>query len=89
MCHPARSTHGHVLVVGDRTGEPIEELLHRLGVGIRHDESEAVVGVGLDGCEDVGERKALVAQARRSLTPRPPDVTGPPLLSDARLVLEE
>ena len=57
--------HGHVLVVGDRVGEPIEELLHRLGVGIRHDEREAVVAARLDGCEDIGEREALVAQARR------------------------
>ena len=81
--------HGHVLVVGDRVGEPIEELLHRLGVGIRHDEREAVVAARLDRGEDIGEGEALVAQARRALTAPPPNVTGPPLLSNARLVLEE
>ena len=40
----------------------------------------------LDRGEDIGEREALVAQARRALTAPPPDVTGPPLLSNARLV---
>jgi hypothetical protein len=78
-----------VLVGGDGCREAIEKLLHRLGVDIRHDEREAVVGAGLDGRKDVGEREAFVAEARRPLTTLPPNVTGPALLSDARLVLKE
>ena len=81
--------HDHVVVFADGGGEAVEELLHRLGVGVRHDEGEAVVGAGLDCREDVGEGEALVAQPRRALTAPPPDVDRAPLLADARLVLEE
>ena len=80
---------GDVLVVADRRGELIEELLHRLGIGVRQHEREGIVGAGLDGCEDVGEREALVAQARRALASLPPDAADAALLSDAGLVLEE
>lgn len=81
--------HRNVLVITDRRGEAIEELLHRLRIHVWHDERKAVVGAGLDGREDVGEREALVAQPRRALAAPPPDVTGPALLSDPRLILEE
>jgi hypothetical protein len=70
-------------------GKAVEEFLHRLRVGVRHDEGEAVVGAGLNGREDVGKREALVAQARRALAAPPPDVDRASLLADARLVLEE
>ena len=78
-----------MLVIGDRAGEAIEELLHRLGIGIRHDESKGIVGAGLHGREDVGEREAPVAQARRALAAPPPHVACAALLADPRLVLEE
>ena len=78
-----------MLVLRDRLREAIEELLHCLGIHVWQDEREGVVGAGLDGCEDVGEREALVAQARWALAALPPDVGRAPLLSDARLVLEE
>jgi hypothetical protein len=81
--------HDGVLVLVERRREAIEEELHRLGVGVRQDERETVVRAGLYGREDVGEREALVAQARRSLAPPPPDVARPALLPDACLVLEE
>jgi hypothetical protein len=81
--------HDGVFVVADRGREVVEELLHRLGIRIRHHECEGVVGAGLDRGKDVGERKALVAQTRRALTTRPPNVAGSPFLSDARLVLEK
>ena len=42
-----------------------------------------------DAGEDVGEREAVVAQARRALSARPPDAAGSPLLADPRFVLEE
>ena len=75
----------------------VEEVLHYLGVGVRHDEGEAVVSVRFHGREDVGEREALVAQPRRALAASPPDVDRAPLLvmlqaclwHDPRLVLEE
>ena len=78
-----------MLVLCDRRREAIEEFLHRLGIDVWQDERESVVGAGLDGCEDVGERKALVAQARWTLAALPPDVADAALLADARLILEE
>jgi len=81
--------HDDMLVLPDRGSEAVEELLHCLGVGVRHNEGEAVVSAGFDRREDVGERKALVAQPWRALTAPPPDVARPSLLADARLVLEK
>ena len=81
--------HCDVLIIADRRGKTIEELLHRLRVHVRHDEREGVIGAGLHGCEDVGEREPLVANARRALAASPPDVARAPLLPDPCLVLEE
>jgi hypothetical protein len=81
--------HDDVLIVGDGGSEAVEELLHRLGVGIKHDEGKAVVGAGLNASKDVGECEALVAEPRWALAALPPDMAGPTLLADARLVLEE
>lgn len=81
--------HGDVLVITDGRSEAVEEHLHRLGIHVRHDQREGVVGSRFDGCEDVGERKALVAEPRRTLAAPPPDVARAPLLADAGLVLEE
>ena len=78
-----------MFVGADRCGELIEELLHRLGVGVRQHEREGIVGAGLDDCEDVGKREALIAQAWRALAALPPDAADAALLSDAGLVLEE
>jgi hypothetical protein len=47
--------------------EVVEKLLHRLGVGVGQNEGETVVGAGLDASKDIGEREALVAQARGRL----------------------
>jgi len=55
----------------------------------RQDQGESVVGPGLHCGEDVGEREALVDDATRPLAAFPPDMTGPALLADPRLVLEE
>jgi hypothetical protein len=81
--------HDRVFVLADCRSEVVEELLHRLGVGVGQNEGETVVGAGLDASKDVGEREALVAQARWALAALPPDMAGPPLLADPRLVLEE
>src|SRR4030095_12860607 len=81
--------HDDVLIVGDGGSEAVEELLHRLDVGIGHDEGKAVVGAGLNASKDVGECEALIAEPRRALAALPPDMTGPTLLADPRLVLKE
>jgi len=78
-----------VLALANRRSKVGQELLHRLGIGVGQDEGEAVVGAGLDASKDVGEREALVAEARRALTALPPNMAGPALLADPRLVLEE
>jgi hypothetical protein len=77
-----------VLALANRRSEVVEELLHRPGVGTGHDEGEAVIGAGLDASKDVGEREALVAEARWVLATLPPDMAGPTLLADPSLVLE-
>ena len=76
-------------VMLDGRSEAVEEHLHRLGIDVRQDERKGVVGSRLYGCEDVGEREALIAEPRRTLASPPPDVTRAPLLPDAGLVLEE
>jgi len=81
--------HGDVLVVIDRRREAIEEQLHRLGVHVGQDQSEGIVGSRLYCREDIGEREALVGYPTRALASLPPDMAGPALLADPRLVLEE
>ena len=79
--------HDHVLILGDGGSEAVEELLHRLGVGIGHVEGEAVVGAGLDRREDVGDSKRFrTSGGRRRASTIWAD---PTLLADPRLVLEE
>ena len=80
---------GDVLVLADGCGELIEEHLHRLGVGVRQNQREGIVGAGLDRGEDVGECEAPVAQTWRALAALPPDAAHATLLADAGLVLEE
>jgi hypothetical protein len=65
--------HDDVLIVGDGGSEAVEELLHRLGVGIGHDEGEAVVGAGLNASKDVdamGASGEEMASIGRFLTER-------------------
>jgi hypothetical protein len=80
---------GDVLVLVDRCGELIEELTHRLGVGVRQHEGEGIVDAGVDGREDEGECEAFIAQARRPLAALPPDAAHAAFLTDARPVLEK
>jgi len=47
-----------------------------------------LAGAGLDCCEDLGERQALITQAWQALAPFPPDPTNPTILADPRLVLQ-
>jgi hypothetical protein len=67
----------------------IEELLHRLGVGVWQYQREGIVGAGLHRREDVGEGEALIAQAWGALPSLPPDAAYATFLTDARLVLEK
>ena len=48
--------HDGMLVRSDGFGELVEELLHRLCIGIGHDQGEAVIRAGLHGGEDIGAR---------------------------------
>lgn len=72
-----------------RFGEAIKKLLHRIGMYLRQDQREGVVGLGLGGCEDVSKSEALVSRARRALPSRIPEVAHPAFLANAGLVLEE
>jgi hypothetical protein len=78
-----------MLALANRRSKVGQELLHRLGIGVGQDEGEAVVGARLDASKDIGEREALVAEAWWALTAFPPNMAGPTLLTDPRLVLEE
>jgi len=88
---PARliENHDDMLVLSDRRGEAIKERLHGLGVGMGHDQGKTVVGARFHAGKDVGEGEALVGEAGRALPACPPDMAGPALLPDARLVLEK
>ena len=77
-----------VHVPSQRRGERIEERLHARRIGVGQDQSEGVVGAGLDRRIDVGVDVALIDEARRALATLPPDVTDAALLADPRLVLE-
>ena len=81
--------HDGMLIVIDGGRKPVQELLHRMRVRVGQHKREAVVGARFDGCEDVGEREAIVDEARRTLAAPPPDVARSPLLTDPRLVLEK
>src|SRR5262245_18365003 len=81
--------HDRVLALTNRRSKVGEELLRRLGIDVGQDEGEAVVSAGLDASKDVGEREALVAEGRCALTACPPNMSGPTLLADRRLVLED
>ena len=85
---PIKHDHGKVVFV-ERRREAVEEYLHRIGVGIWQHERKAVVGARLHAGEDIGEREALITQARRPLTALPPDMAGPAFLADARFILEK
>ena len=88
---PARLIKDHhgVFVMSDRFRELVEEGLHCRRIGIRHDEGEGIIRTRLDGREDVGEGKALVAEPRRPLATLPPDVADPAFLANPRLILEK
>jgi len=81
--------HHGVFVMSDRFRELVEEGLHCRRIGIRHDEGEGIIRTRLDGREDVGEGKALVAEPRRPLAALPPDVADPAFLANPRLILKE
>ena len=63
--------------------------MHRRRIGIGQYEREGIIGTRLNSGEDVGEGEALVAEARRTLAPLPPDMADAAFLPDARLVLEK
>jgi hypothetical protein len=74
--------HGHVLVRCDRLGELVEVDLHHLRRQLRQHQWESVVGAGLGGSEDVGERETLISKPGWTLALGKPDVTDTALLPD-------
>ena len=87
---PARlvEDHDRMLVLSDGFREVVEEDLHCGGIGIGHHEREGIVRARLDGGEDIGKGKTLVAKPRRPLAPLPPDMADAAFLADPRFVLE-
>jgi hypothetical protein len=78
------------MIVGRQgLGEFCQKEVHGDGGHRGQDEGEFGTGGGFDGGEDIGPVEATVAEARRSLSLRPPTMAGPPFLSDARFILEE
>jgi len=88
---PARliEDHGRMFVLSEGSREAVQEHLHRRSIGIGHHQCEGVVRARLDGGEDIGKGKALVAKPRRALAALPPDMADAAFLADAGLVLEE
>ena len=78
-----------MLVWSNGSGELVEELLHRVRIGIGHDKGEAVIRAGLHCGEDIGEGEAPVAKPWRTLAARPPDVADAAFLADAGFILEK
>ena len=87
---PAGAVHYHqrVFVGRARGTETCEKGVHHRRRDFRHDEAEILAGRRLDSGHHVHPGVALVAQAGRSLTSRPPAVAGAPFLTDASFILE-
>ena len=81
--------HGHVLVRCNRFGKLLEIDLHHLRRQLRQHQWESVVGAGLGGSEDVGERETLISKPGWTLALGKPDVTDAAFLPDPRFVLKE
>ena len=77
-----------MIVGAECFGECLEKDAHSLGIRVRQNEREGIVGARLDRCVNVGGNIALIAQARRALTPLPPDMANAAFLADARFVLK-
>jgi len=60
-----------------------------MGRDLRQNQGEGIVRARLDGTEEVGERIALVAFARRPLAARKPAMADAAFLANARFVLEK
>ena len=78
-----------MVILSKRLGKAVEEGLHRRRISVGHHQRKSIVRARFDGCEDIGEGEALVAEPRRTLSSSPPDMTNAALLADPRLVLEE
>ena len=78
-----------MLIFGERFRKAVEKGLHCRRIGVRHHQRKRVVCTRLNGCEDVGEGEAPVAEPRRALAAPPPDMADAALLADARFVLKK
>jgi hypothetical protein len=81
--------HRSVFVLGEGLCKAIQEHLHRIGIGIGQHQSKSVVRSRLNGSEDIGKGKALIAKPWRAFAALPPDMADAAFLTDARFVLKE
>ena len=81
--------HHRMFVISDGFRKAVEEDLHRLSIGVGHHQRKRVVRARLYGGEDIGEGEALVAEPRRALAARPPDMANAALLPDPRFILKK
>src|SRR5215472_15541178 len=86
---PARLVHQHNAVRTRRHGlaEFGKEQVHCGGIEPGHHQSDTGVACRAYGADDPSRLVADIAQPARGMAALPPDIAGPPLLSDPRLVL--
>ena len=78
-----------MVFLAERFCETVKKHLHRGRIGMRQHQREGAIGTRLNGGEDIGKGKALVAEPRRADAPLPPDMADTAFLADPRLILEE
>ena len=86
---PARLVHQHNAMRPGRDGltELSQEEVHCGGIEPGHHQGDAGVTGRAYGPDDPSRLMADIAQPARGMASLPPDIAGPPLLSDACLVL--
>jgi len=80
--------HDRVRAGRDVTGDLVEMLLHRLGIGRRHRQGGAEVAGGTDRAEQIRALVALVGRLARAGSLARPLVDEAVLLADPHLILE-
>src|SRR5690348_17631281 len=86
---PARLVHQHNAMRPWRDGlsEFSKEQVHRGSIEPGHHQGDTGVACRAHGPDDPSRLVADIAQPARGMAALPPDIAGPPLLSDPRLVL--
>src|SRR5450755_1084228 len=72
----------------DLSADLFQMLIHRLGVGVGHDQRGAHRAGGTDGAEDIGGDVSVIAHHQRAGANWGPDVSVRALLPHPRFILE-